>query len=231
MARDEKKHMPPKMKIQLSIPEKKLIEKWIILGAPINKNIAELGLSTDLFTSFFPVDETGIYPEPLLEMLDIEIIDSIKSFGLQVSPIYRTSPLLKISAINKPDFNDKNSFVFLNLSDHIVDLDLGQTQVTDSVFNVLKELKHLTILKLNHTAVSGANLKKLNSLKHLKKINLVGSNFEEVFLNAMYSFPSLEKVHLYGSPASSPSIEIPEKFETIFDMGNYKLNEEVDKTL
>ena len=26
--------MPPKVKIQLSIAEKKLIEQWIILGAP-----------------------------------------------------------------------------------------------------------------------------------------------------------------------------------------------------
>ena len=224
LARDEKKHMPPKVKIQLSIAEKKLIEQWIILGAPINKNISELRLSTDLFTSFFPVDETGIYPDPLLEVLDMEMIDSLKSLGLQVSPIYRNSPLLKISAINKNDFNDKNALVFLNILDHIVDLDLGQTQVTDSVFEVLKELKHLTILKLNHTAVSGVNLKKLNSLKYLKKINLVDSNFEEVFIDAMYFFPALEKVYLYGTPSGSSSIEIPKKFETIFDMGNYKLN-------
>ena len=224
LARDEKKHMPPKVKIQLSIAEKKLIEQWIILGAPINKNISELRLSTDLFTSFFPVDETGIYPDLLLEVLDMEMIDSLRSLGLQVSPIYRNSPLLKISAINKNDFNDKNALVFLNILDHIVDLDLGQTQVTDSVFEVLKELKHLTILKLNHTAVSGINLKKLNSLKYLKKINLVDSNFDEVFIDAMYFFPALEKVYLYGTPSGSSSIEIPKKFETIFDMGNYKLN-------
>ena len=224
LPREEKKHMPPKAKIQLSKAEKKVIDQWVLQGAPKNKTIAELGLSTSYFTSFFPVDETGIYPEPLLEFLDFLMIDSLQSLGLQVSPIYKTSPLIKISAINAPNFKDKNAFMFLNVLDHIVDLDLGQTKVTDSVFEVLRELKHLTVLKLNHTEISGKGINKLNSLEHLKQINLVSSNFEEVYLEDMFSFPALEKVHLYGSPTSFSSTEIPDKFENIFDKGNYKLD-------
>ena len=224
LPREEKKHMPPKTKIQLSKAEKKLIDQWVLRGAPRNKTIAELGLSTSYFTSFFPVDETGIYPEPLLEPLDILMIDSLHSLGLQVSPIYKTSPLIKISAINAPDFKDKNAFVFLNVLDHIVDLDLGQTKVTDSIFKVLRKLKNLTVLKLNHTAISGKGINKLNSLEHLKQINLVSSNFEDEYLEDMFSFPALEKVHLHGSPTSFSSTEIPDKFVNIFDMGNYKLD-------
>ena len=224
LPREEKKHMPPKTKIQLSKAEKKLIDQWVLRGAPRNKTIAELGLSTSYFTSFFPVDETGIYPEPLLEPLDILMIDSLHSLGLQVSPIYKTSPLIKISAINAPDFKDKNAFVFLNVLNHIVDLDLGQTKVTDSIFKVLRKLKNLTVLKLNHTAISGKGINKLNSLEHLKQINLVSSNFEDEYLEDMFSFPALEKVHLHGSPTSFSSTEIPDKFVNIFDMGNYKLD-------
>ena len=224
LPKEEKKHMPPKAKIQLSKAEKKLIDQWVLQGAPRNKTIAELGLSTSYFTSFFPVDETGIYPEPLLEPLDILMIDSLHSLGLQVSPIYKTSPLIKISAINAPDFKDKNAFVFLNVLNHIVDLDLGQTKVTDSIFKVLRKLKNLTVLKLNHTAISGKGINKLNSLEHLKQINLVSSNFEDEYLEDMFSFPALEKVHLHGSPTSFSSTEIPDKFVNIFDMGNYKLD-------
>ena len=224
LPRDEKKHMPPKAKTQLSKAEKKLIDQWVSQGAPKNKKVNELGLSASLFTSFFPVDETGIYPEPVLEPLDILIIDSLQSLGLQVSPIYKTSPLLKISAINAPDFKDKNAFMFLNVLDHVVDLDLGQTKVTDSVFEILKELRNLTVLKLNHTAIAGRGINKLNTLEHLKQINLVSSNFDDDYLEDMFSFPALEKVHLYGSPTSSSSKEIPDKFEKIFDKGNYKLD-------
>ena len=108
--------------------------------------------------------------------------------------------------------------------DNIVDLDLGQTKVTDSIFKVLRKLKNLTVLKLNHTAISGKGINKLNSLEHLKQINLVSSNFEDEYLEDMFSFPALEKVHLHGSPTSFSSTEIPDKFVNVFDKGNYKLD-------
>ena len=231
LPRDEKKHMPPKAKIQLSKAEIKLIEQWVSVGAPEYKTIADLRLSSSLFVSFFPKDETGIYPDPVLEPLNMVLIDSLVTMGLQVAPIYKTSPLLKISAINAPDFDDQESVVLLKASDHIVDLDLGQTQVTDTVFEVLQQLKNLTVLKLSRTAISGNGIKKLTPLQHLKQINLVSSNFEAAYLEDMYSFPALEKVYLFGSLSNTYAAEIPEPYQSIFERGNYKLDEEVEENL
>ena len=151
-------------------------------GAPENKTIAELRLSQSFFTSFFPKDQTGIYPDPVLEPLDKSVIDSLMAMGLQVAPLYKTASMLKISAINIPDFDDQKAVVLLKALDHIVDLDLGQTQVTDAVFEVIQQLKHLTVLKLNRTAISGNGINKLITLEHLKQINMVNSNFEAVHL-------------------------------------------------
>ena len=231
LPKDEKKHMPPKAKIQLSKAEIKLIEKWISAGAPENKTIADLGFPTALFTSFFPKDETGIYPDTILRPLDKGIIDSLVGMGLQVTPIFKTSSLLKISAINTPDFDDQKALVLLEVLDHIVDLDLGQTQVTDAVFETLEQLKHLTVLKLNRTAISGDGIGKLSSLAYLKQINLVNSKFEGAHLEEMYVFPALEKVYLFGTPTQFTSIEIPDQYQSIFDKGDYKLEEEVEKKL
>lgn len=228
---EEKKHMPPKAKIQLSKAEINLIVKWINLGAPENSSISELGLSPRLFTSFFPKDETGIYPDPLLESLDRTLIDSLVSKGLQVAPIYKNSSLLKISAINSPHFDDQQSIVLLKALDHIVDLDIGHTQVTDSVFEILKQLKNLTVLKLNRTAITGNGIKKLSPLQYLKQINLVHSNFKVDYLENLYSFPALEKVYLFGTHLNTSDVEIPKSFHSIFEKGNYKLEKEVDGTL
>jgi hypothetical protein len=231
LPREEKKHMPPKAKTQLTKAEIKIIEKWVNFGAPEKKTVSELGLSPQLFTSFFPKDETGIYPDLKLNPLNISLIDSIKITGLHVAPIYKTSPLLKISAINDHDFEDKNASILFNISDYVVDLDLGQTQVTDSVFEILKKLKHLTVLKLNHTVITGNGINQLKDLKHLKQINLVYSGFESNQLEKMYSFPALEQVFLFGTPTSYSTFKIPDQFQTIFQMGNYKLDEETDETL
>ena len=145
LTRDENKHMPPKAKIQLSKAEIKLIEQWISKGTPQNKTIADLGISSSFFTSFFPKDETGIYPDKVLEPINQSIINTLMALDLQVAPIYKTSSLLKISAINWPDFDDQKAAFLLKASDHIVDLDLGQTQVTDAVFEILQQFKYLTI--------------------------------------------------------------------------------------
>ena len=231
LPRDKKKHMPPKAKTQLTKSEMEIIEQWVTLGAPQKSTVAELGLSPQLFESFFPKDETGIYPDIALSPLNSSMIDTLKALGLQVAPIYKTSSLLKVSAINTPDFDDQKAYVFLNFLDHIVDLDLGQTQVTDAVFEVLKQLKYLTILKLSHTAITGNGIDKLNDLEYLKQINLVNSNFEVNQLDKMYSFPALKKVYLFGTPTSFSTLEIPLDYQSIFQMGNYKLDEEVDQTL
>ena len=231
LPREEKKHMPPKAKNQLSKAEKKLIDHWVLQGAPKNKTIAELGLSTSYFTSFFPIDETGIYPEPLLKPLSRLHMDSLISKGLLVAPIYKNSSLLKISAINSPDFGDQDAEVLLKAMEHIVDLDIGQTQVTDSIFEILQQLKNLTVLKLNKTFISGSEIKKLTILEYLKQINLVHSNFEADYLEDLYSFPALEKVYLFGIPLNTSDIEIPEPYHSIFEKGNYKLDEELEETL
>ena len=231
LPRDEKKHMPPEAKIQLSKVEIKLIEQWISAGAPENKTIADLRLSPSLFVSFFPKDQIGIYPDPVLKPLDKPVIDSLMAMGLQVAPLYKTASLLKISAINVPDFDDKKSVVLLKALDHIVDLDLGQTQVTDAVFEVIQQFKHLTVLKLNRTAISGNGVIKLNTLEHLKQINLVNSNFEAAHLEEMYSFPALEKVYLFGTSANLSAEQIPDQFQPIFERGNYKLDEDVEENL
>lgn len=231
LPKEEKKHMPPKAKTQLSKAEIKLIGQWINLGAPENATISDLNLSQGLFASFFPKDETSIYPETGLKPLNKVLLDSLIKMGLQVTPIYKTSSQLRISTINVPDFNDKNAALLLTVLDHIVDLDLGQTRVTDTIFDVLQQLKYLTVLKLNRTTISGSGINKLKSLQHLKQINLVNSNFDGIYLEDLYSFPALEKVYLFGTSSNTIFIEIPKPYQTIFERGNYKLDEEVEETL
>ena len=128
--------------------------------------------------------------------------------------------MLKISAIKYLDFDDQKAVLLLKALDHIVDLDLGQTQVTDAVFEVIQQFKHLTVLKLNRTAISGNGINKLITLEHLKQINMVNSNFEAVHLEEMYSFPALEKVYLFGTSANLSAGEIP-------DQSNRFLKEEI----
>ena len=107
--------------------------------------------------------------------------------------------------------------MLLKALDHIVDLDIGHTQVTDSVFEVIQQLKNLTVLKLNRTAITGNGIKKLSPLQYLKQINLVHSNFKVDYLENLYSFPALEKVYLFGTHRKHLMSKIPSQFHSIFE--------------
>ena len=223
LPKNKKKHMPPKAKTQLSTAEVRLLEEWIAKGAPENTTIAALGLKRNMFATFFPKDETGIFPDLKLPALSSSVMDSLRSFGLLVAPLYKKSTLLKISALNVPKFDDEMSVFLLKAKNHIVDLDLGHTQVTDGIFEVLKELKNLTILKLDNTKVKGKGIGRVKSLKNLKEINLVNTTISRAVADTLSSFSYLQKVYLYGAIDPKHTLEINNRSDITFEMGNYIL--------
>tara|TARA_B100001057_G_C22501849_1_gene814348 strand:- start:123 stop:785 length:663 start_codon:yes stop_codon:yes gene_type:complete len=215
--------MPPKAKTQLSTAEVRLLEEWIAKGAPENTTIAALGLKRSIFATFFPKDEKGIFPDLKLPALSSSVMDSLRSFGLLVAPLYKKSTLLKISALNVPKFDDEMSVFLLKAKKHIVDLDLGHTQVTDGVFEVLKELNNLTILKLDNTQIKGKGIGRIKSLKNLKEINLVNTTISRAVADTLSSFSYLKKVYLYGAIDPKHALEINNRSDITFEMGNYVL--------
>ena len=47
----------------------------------------------------------GIYPNISPDPLNNSLIDSLKALALKVASIHKTCSLLKVSTINKPDFD------------------------------------------------------------------------------------------------------------------------------
>ena len=68
-------------------------------------------------------------------------------------------------------------------------------------------------------------------LKSLKQINLLGSKFLKDNLESLYTFPALEKVYFFAISPQITSAEISLEYQTIFDMGNYKLEVQVLESL
>jgi len=231
LPKEDKKHMPPQSKVQLTKAEIALITQWIASGSPPTSTISDLEISHSLFTPFFPIDETGIYPDEEFTPLAANLLDSIQASGLALAPLYKTSSLLKVSAINAPHFDDQKAQLLLLASDHIVDLDLGQTQVTDAVFGILKQLKNLTVLKLDHTSITGSQIEQIKTLEHLKKINLVKTSFSKASLTSLYTFPALQKVYLYGTLDEEEADLIPQSLKSVFAIQQYNLLEESDSSL
>ncbi|WP_431129203.1 c-type cytochrome domain-containing protein [Flagellimonas flava] len=220
---DDEDHMPPKEKTQLSKEEIAIIKTWISHGNPSKTTIGQLGLSKDLFLSFFPQIKDNFYPDTTVAAAHTDSINAIKAFGIHVQQISNTSNFLSVSCINKPSFGNDDFEILHPIKQQIVVLDLGGTQINDGIFDKLTSLPNLTSLKLDNTSISGNGIARLSQLENLKSVNLTHSNFESSFIPSLSDFKKLEKVFLYKTKASQATEKNPNQDSTILDFGDYAL--------
>ncbi len=223
LPKNDEDHMPPKEKRQPAKEEIQLIESWIAHGHPFDKSIGQLGLSKNLFRTFFPKKIDLDYPNVEIAMGDNDAIKRLKGAGVHVDRISKASNFLKVSCINKPGFDDADFGLLEPIAQQIAILDLGGTQISDAIFEKLAMLPNLTLLKLDNTRVTGKNIERLVDLAHLKSINLTGSQFETRYLEIVYEFKNLRNLYLYNTKVRAESAQKRDSSKINIDFGAYRL--------
>tara|TARA_A100001011_G_scaffold255416_1_gene263663 strand:+ start:2346 stop:3701 length:1356 start_codon:yes stop_codon:yes gene_type:complete len=222
---EEKKHMPPSSGKQFSREEINILSEWINQGSSFSQKLNEFNIDDNLVNYFFTT-EMPFYPESDLPLPNNDIIKTIQSKNILILPINKGSNLFSISMINSPDFRDQDLSIFNQIKDNIVNLDLSNSKVTDSIFSDLKTYSNLTVLKLSNTKIKGNSIGQLSLLPNLKRLYLVNSSFQEKFIEDLIKFKNLESVFLFqeNTPFKSLS-KIPTDKLSVFNFGNYKLED------
>src|SRR6056297_458521 len=216
-------HMPPDGKTQPTNEEIKLVGAWIDAGHPFTGNIKDAGMQKELFLTFFPKKHEYDYPDIEITKAPKDSISALEKTGVHVDLISKSTNFLSVSAINKPSFQDSDFETLLTIKKNIARLDLGGTQITDSVVEKLVQFPNLTVLKLDYTAVTGNTIDTLESLKHLKSINLTGSQFEAIHAEKLSNFPKLQRVFLHRTKTNLKGVKSIKDGQIKIDYGDYKL--------
>ncbi|MBJ24553.1 MAG: hypothetical protein CMC91_00150 [Flavobacteriaceae bacterium] len=226
LPKNEKKHMPPKSKTQLTKAEINILSHWINSGAKENSKISELNFENKSLETLITIEKEKFYPEIKLESPDLITIKKIQEKGILILPTNKFSNQLKINSINYKDFNNIDLSLFDKIKNHIVDLDLSQTLVNDSIFDVLSNYKNLTVIKLNNTSITGNGIEKLSSLENLKRIHLVNISLNASFIDIINSFPAIEKAYLFQNDRDlSKEVDLSDEDLKKFDFGKYTIQE------
>ena len=221
---EKKKHMPPKSKKQLTKAEINLISYWIEAGTPDQQTLGQLGVSRNLIEPFLLKGEAHFYPTLNLELPASEVIKSLESKGIIVSPVNRESNLLTISTLNVPKFNVRQLQELEGIREHLVSIDLSYSSVNDSVFDALSKFPNLVQIKLNHTQITGKGINSLSSLKYLKKLYMVETALESDALSSFKNFASIEQVFVFQSDRNLiEGINLSPDLKLILEYGDYVL--------
>lgn len=205
-------HMPPKSKPQPSAREIKILEWWIAHGASVEAARADLPPIPGVHESQLLVADVAPPPEAPADLPEREavaqFIDNIATqTGAVINYLHPTEPWIEVVARYRGSTFDNSSLQYLlPVSRLIMNLDLGNTAITDAGLRAVAGMPNLRSLKLDETGITDAGLFHLRSLNNLKTLNLVATNISDEGLLALHSLRNLRSVHIWRTNTSAEAV-------------------------
>jgi len=198
---EDKKHMPPESKVQLTEDEISLLHLWVKNNADFKMKVIELPVQDSLRM----LASTLLKPAEPVEQFDFEAADkeTVRKLNNNYRVVYalsKESPALAVNIFNKSAYSVKSLEELSPVKMQVVSLELNKMPVKDADLKNVSQFENLRTLNLNFTDITGAGLKDLISLEHLQSLSLSGTklHFREL-LQQMRSFKSLMKLAVWDT--------------------------------
>lgn len=206
---DEKKHMPPAGKTQLTPAEMNLLYLWVKENADFKKKVIDLPANDSLRI----IAATVLQPaEATEEKYDFAAADdkAIKKLNNNYCGIYSLSsgsPALAVNIYNKSGYTPKVLTDLNEIKKQVVSLDLHKMPVKDAELKTIAKFENLRTLNLNFTDITGSTLKELTSLKYLRSLAIAGDKLSPHVLDQLKAFKSLNELTIWNTGLSVAEIQ------------------------
>ncbi len=206
---DDKKHMPPKGKKQLTSNEITLLNWWIKNGASERTSIRE-AFKNDTVRAF--VAGSSERAEPSLGLIAIKKADSLVIIKLkeklwEVNSIHKGSPYLDINAVSLSSLSNQQLNVLQEIDDNIAWLNLANTQITDQAFKFISQCKNVLKLNLANTNTSNIAVNDLKKMTKLQYLNIIGTRIDDTGLKQLCELGSLKNIYCWNSKVTPIGVE------------------------
>lgn len=173
---EEKKHMPPSGKAQLTLQEIALLTLWVKQKADFAKKLTDLPASDSLrmlATAYLqPQSREEEYSFPAA---DEDKVRALNTDYRTILPLARESPALAVNIYNAAAYNARQLDELSDIQTQVISLNLNKLPVKDADIAAITRFENLRKLDLNFTEVTATGLKQLSALKHLQNLTLSGT--------------------------------------------------------
>jgi mono/diheme cytochrome c family protein/uncharacterized membrane protein len=228
---NNKDHMPPSEKPQLTQNEIALLHWWIATGADFTKKIKDLA-QTDKIKPVLDALQTGSsatdnpladIPQADVKKADDKAIENLKRAGVIVVPVTQNSNYISASFVTVSSGTDTLLKLLQPVQTQLVWLNLGNSNITDTSMRIIGQFGNITRLHLNNTAITDSGLAKLKSDTNLHYINLVHTSVTAKGVSELHNLKNLRSIYLYQSAVDRmdwPALKtlFP---KTLLDSGGY----------
>ncbi len=204
---EQKKHMPPQGKLQLTDEELQVLSFWIKAGADFTAKVTKLPVTDTLRLLAEKIFTRKEIEEYDFEAADEKIIKQLNNSNRLVYQQAQESPALVVNFYNKEFFNSEELKALLKIKEQVVSLDCSHMPLKDDDLKTVAEFKNLRNLILNFTSITGKTINELQKLPFLRNLSIAGTAVNKEQLTALKSFPQLQKVAIWNTSLSIPELE------------------------
>lgn len=206
---DDKKHMPPKGKPQLSQQEIGLLFAWIQAGADMKKKFKDytdddtLKILASEFIHLPKEQAEKIYP---FAAAPPSTIQKLSDPFCSIFPLSQSSPALQADFFVREKFNRKKLEELLKIKEQLVVLNLGNMPVEDADMKTINQFLNLEKLILNNSSVTNNGIAGLKKLKKLRSLSLAGTTVDKSIMQSLYTLDSLREIFVWNTNISNADI-------------------------
>ncbi|MDF2159329.1 c-type cytochrome domain-containing protein [Algoriphagus sp. CAU 1675] len=192
---EDKKHMPPKNKSQLSDEELSILKEWVRAGAAFDQKVTEIDSTSPLFqiaTLQFSEEKTYSF-SPVSQ----ELVQSLNNYYRSVKPIHPESPALEVSYFGISAFDPTSLDDLKMIKEQLVHLNLNKMPLEGVDLSFLNDFPNLERLKLNFTGLSSGQIQQLEGLKNLRQLSLAGNSINQDGISILENLGDLSHLYLW----------------------------------
>lgn len=218
---EDKEHMSPKGKPQLTDEEIKVIYLWIKAGASFTKKVTALPENDSLRTiakAMFKNSDADKYD---FQAPDQNTLTRLNTDYRVVKLLASESPAVQVNFYGATQFKSQQLKDLTQIKTNIVSLQLSKMPVTDEDLKIIGTYTNLRSLNLSFTAIKGDGLKYLNGLQNLKELSLSGTGINAGKLKPLAQLKKLKSVQIWNTAINDKDmVAIKSDFKaTHFDIG------------
>jgi uncharacterized membrane protein len=206
---EEKKHMPPAGKPQLTQEEIDLLALWIKDDADFHKKVTDLEADDSLrlmATAVLKPEDEGAEKFDF-SAADEKTIAKLNTFYRTIAPIAIESPGLDVNIYNRSAYTVKQLEEMSDIKKQVVALNLDKMPVKDEDLKSVSQFENLRRLDLNFTDITDKALDALIPLKYLHTLSLSGTKITYSGLKQkIAAFKNLKTISLWNTGITSPDI-------------------------
>jgi hypothetical protein len=216
---EDKKHMPPKGKPQLTAHELLILKKWIQEGAKYDQKLSDLKPSSFFYTSASNQEvkvEAKVYN---FSAASESSINELSTPFCTIKPIANNSPAVKVNFYVSSKFDPKTLSSLSKIGEQIVSLNLSKMPVIDENFGEISKFQNLEYLNLNQTNITGKGIEKLKNCKNLEVLAVANTKIGFENLLKIMDMPSLKEVYLWETKFTKVQYEQLKKSKKRIELG------------